>query len=657
MTSDKRIEPVTHSPDSLLPAGRARKLRVALCNLLPLVIGAGCLWLLADRLGTLDLSEVMRATRTVTAPQWLGATLATAVSLWAVGRYDAVVHAHMGTDIRGRDATRAGVVSIALAQTVGMGLLSGTLARWRLLPDLGLAKAAQITTYVSISFMAGLAVVIAAVGLILPMPPMIPGALLGLLLFGALGLTVLAFLRPAFRLGRFTLSMPSLPSMGTILALTVLDTVAAAAALQFLLPAEVQPAFAQMLPVFLLALGAGLLSGAPGGIGAFELTLVALLPHLPEAPLLGAMLAFRLIYYALPACLAFIALAKPPPARRLAQPVIATTTARAEALMDRARRSELGVLRQNGGMVLDESNGALGYVATSQTLTALFDPLEARSPALYARFAQVARRAGRVACFYKLSARHAATARRAGMKLLHVADEAVLDAAGFTTDGPRHRQLRRKLRHAEKAGLAVTRADARLPIAEMARVDAEWKAGHGPARGTSMGQFSPSYLHHQWVFLARHNGQLAAFVTFHASDNEICLDLMRARPGLPDGTMHALITAATCAARDAGITRVSLAALPAAGHAGAPREAALRAWLIRKWGAGGLRQFKLAFAPRLEPLYLAAPSWPTMALAGADLARAIRWPEAPDALPTPDPDTRQIEDDLEEYEFASALQT
>jgi len=638
-----------------IPRSPARMLRGVLRNMLPFAIGAACLWLLADRLGALDLHEMMRATRAITTLQWLGAALATAVSLWAVGRYDAIVHAHLGTGIAGRDATHAGVVSIALAQTVGMGLLSGTLARWRMLPDLGLARAAQITTYVSVSFMAGLAVIIAAAGLVLPMPPMIPAALLVLVLLGAAGLTVLAFVRPAMKIGRFTLSMPSLPAMGAILALTLLDTVAAAAALYLLLPGEIALGFAQLLPVFLLALGAGLLSGAPGGIGAFELTLIALLPHLPEPQLLGAILAFRVIYYALPACLAFVSLAKPLATRRVSNPVMPAGTARGETLLGRASRSELGVLRQNGGQVMETDAGALGYVTTSQSLTALFDPLDLRSPALLHRFTRLARQSGRVACFYKLSSRHAVTARKAGLKLLHIADEAVIDAGGFTLDGAHHRQLRRKLRHAEKSGLVIARADNRLPLCDMAQVDRAWKSGHGPARGTSMGQFAPEYLTQQWVFLARFNGQLVGFVTFHVTESELCLDLMRARPDLPDGTMQALIVAAITAAKTTGIDRLSLAALPATGTPNRPRECALRDWLNRTWGAGGLRQFKLAFAPRLEPLYLAAPTWGAMALAGADLARAIRWPDAPRSAPLPDGANQPAAHDQdEEYEFAPA---
>ncbi len=59
-----------------------------------------------------------------------------------------------------------------------------------------------------------------------------------------------------------------------------------------------------MLPAVVIAIGAGLLSGAPGGIGAFELVLLALLPGAGEAALIAGILAWRLVYFVAPALIA-----------------------------------------------------------------------------------------------------------------------------------------------------------------------------------------------------------------------------------------------------------------------------------------------------------------------------------------------------------------
>jgi len=53
---------------------------------------------------------------------------------------------------------------------------------------------------------------------------------------------------------------------------------------------------------------------------------------------------------------------------------------------------------------------------------------------------------------------------------------------------------------------------------------------------------------------------------------------------------------------------------------------ALRARLGTSQGGAGLRQFKSAFAPRWERLYLAAPNRLALALAAVDIARRIARP-------------------------------
>jgi phosphatidylglycerol lysyltransferase len=93
------------------------------------------------------------------------------------------------------------------------------------------------------------------------------------------------------------------------------------------------------------------------------------------------------------------------------------------------------------------------------------------------------------------------------------------------------------------------------------------------------------------------------------------------------------------------VTRLSLAAAPEAAF----RPATLMGRLTRLCPAGrtsaaGLRQFKEAFAPRWERLYLIAPSFPAMALAGWEIRRAIMSPDSlpADALPAARPSREEI---------------
>ena len=63
--------------------------------------------------------------------------------------------------------------------------------------------------------------------------------------------------------------------------------------------------YAQVLSVFLVAAVAGVITHVPGGLGVLEAVFLALLSHrLSQDRLLGALLAYRAIYYLVPMALA-----------------------------------------------------------------------------------------------------------------------------------------------------------------------------------------------------------------------------------------------------------------------------------------------------------------------------------------------------------------
>ena len=603
---------------------RAGRMRWLLRHGLSLGIFTACAILLSQRLQGLDLAALTAGFNRVSALQWGVAGLATGVSFLAVARYDVIAHRHFATGCAPARAMLSGASAIALGQILGAGAVVGSLVRWRMLPDLSLGMAARLSLFVTATFLAALLVTLALVSLLLP-NALFPAWLGLLLLLAAFAGGVFAFFRPVLQIGRYRLSLPSLPALATLFFLCLLDTVMAGFALYTLLPPAVALSFAVFLPAFLVALGAAILSGTPGGVGPFELSLLALLPGAEETTLLASILAFRILYYALPAITAAVLLLRRPPSKSSAP---TPPELRAPIPLSRA---ELGILRQNGGSFGALGSGFCGLVTTGQTLTALFDPCATDSASLVVPLRRMAQSRNRIPCAYKITARNAAHLRRAGWAVLHVADEALIDTAAHDLQGPAYRQLRRKLRHAE-AALHIT-APSALPLADMAETAALWERAHGPARGLTMGRFDPIYIKDQAVFLAWQGHRLAGFISLHRAPHEWCLDLMRARPDAPDGTMHALIHAAIRAAHTAGVPHLSLAAVPALPANTAPPEAHLRRLMARASGGNGLRQFKTSFAPRWQPLYMAAPTRPQLALAACDLARAIRAAPPPNTPP------------------------
>ncbi|MBM2290951.1 DUF2156 domain-containing protein [Sulfitobacter pseudonitzschiae] len=587
--------------------------------LVPAVVLGLCLSALSHRLDPGISGAIWTHVAEVPAAIWCQALGLSVISLWAVGRYDSVAHRHLGTGIRDRPARLAGTASIALAQSLGMGLLTGALARWRLLSDLTLTEALRLSAFVSVSFLAGWAVVTAVACVLLPAPGWtLWPALVALVLAGVL--LGLQFFCPVVRIRGRSVHLPTLPASAAIVLWTGVDTLCAAGALYVLLPADAVVSPAQFLPLFLIALGTALISNTPGGVGPFELMMLGLLPHLPTSDVLGSIVAFRIVYYALPALLAAMALLRPLRDAR--------TNRRVSMPFDRhsAPRAELGVMHQNAARAIAHQGASVVAWTTGQTLTSLGDPLAGRPEAALTTLDRLARQQSRVASFYKCTARTAVVARRSGWAVLHIADEAVIDTVSYDISRPAYRRLRRKLRSAEKAGVDICQP-VHLPLAEMARVDAAWQASHGTARGGTMGRFEARYVSAQHCVLAYVRGRLVGFVTFHTGAQDWCLDLVRHVDDLPDGTMFALTDAAIGQARAAGIAQVSLAATPACP---APASAMWR-WvglrMVRHGGGTGLRQYKSAFAPDWRPRYATAPSWAALTLALADITRAVHRPD------------------------------
>lgn len=602
--------------------------------LLSLGLCGAFLWLLLQRLAHLDLAEMRTAFGSVSATHWLAAVVLTGVSFWAVGRYDAVLHRHFATGLPESITRRAGICAIAVSQTLGLGVITGAILRWRMLPGQSLWLATRLTAAVALSFLAGWAVVTASVLLALPEAPFKLQAVAALALAGMLAALAIVAPRVPFR-------WPNAFTLSRLLGLAALDTLAAAAAFYMLCPEPLALPFAAVLPAFLLAFGAGLASGTPGGVGPFEITLLALLPDEPQAALLAAVLAWRGCYYALPALLGAALAIKGPG-------VTSSAKAPAPALLAQAPRAEAGLWHQGQHDLIGAGSATLLAARTPHLLVALFDPVTGSAndslPALH----QAARAESRLPVLYKCSARTAVCARRHGLLPLLIAQEAWLDPRSFRLCTSSRAGLRRKLRRAEAAGVRISgpASPQSAPWPALDDIATSWARAHGGERGFSMGRYARSYLAQQHLYIAWQDDLPIAFVSFHHSAQEWTLDLMRHGTNLPDGTMQLLIqTAITDAARQ-GLPRLSLAAVPSlAAHP----SRALRLIRTALDDCAGLARFKSSFAPQWQPLYLLAPNRATLALAAAEIGRAVLLPQAlrPAAA-------SEIEHHHDKYEIASA---
>lgn len=580
-----------------------RAVRPRLYRRLGLTLGIGVLFLalLAERLQSIDTGRVAAAVAGLGVVPLALACLATAAGFRAVAGYDQAWHRHLRTGVAPARARRAGFAAIAIGQTVGLGVVSGTLVRWRMLPELGLLGATRLSVLVAASFLLAWGTVTSVVLWTVPGAPYAGFAPLGLALV-VLGLgTASALARSA---------MPNLFTLGRLLALAAVDCLAAGLALWVLLPGDI--GLGAFLPAFLLALGAGLVSGSPAGLGAFEIAVLALLPGVPEVGLLGAVVAWRVIAYGGPALVgAGVAL-------------LSGTEGPAEAAdaVPPPEIAEAGLVAQ-GDLFVHRDGFVAGRTAHGLVaLSAVADPGRHRS---------AAQSEGRWPVLYKLSGRGAVRARRAGMRVLPVAREAWLDPMGFETGIPARAGLRRKLRRADAAGVA-SGVEVRPDWAALEQVNAAWVAARGREHGFAMGRFDPAYLESQRVVVARQGGTVRGFASFHVAriDGKAVwtLDLLRPDPKAPEGTGQQLVAAALAAARAEGVRALSLAAVPIGARPDERGPIARAGRALAGDMMRGLDQFKAGFAPRWQRLYIAAPSTLALVVVGVEIRHRVCRPAA-----------------------------
>lgn len=219
-----------------------------------------------------------------------------------------------------RFAFLAGFIGYSISNAIGFHVLVGGPVRYRLYTHAGL-DAADVGRIVSVSFMTfslGLAAV-AALALVFDpsgipfLQALSPAAdraigIAALLLLGGL-LIWLGQRTRIVRVSGWSLPLPGARNAVSQIIIGAIDIATACAALYVLLPPDIAPAFSAFLVIFIAAIVFGVASHAPGGLGVLEATVLIGLGAAGRPDVIAALLAFRLIYYALPLAVALVALA------------------------------------------------------------------------------------------------------------------------------------------------------------------------------------------------------------------------------------------------------------------------------------------------------------------------------------------------------------
>jgi phosphatidylglycerol lysyltransferase len=291
-----------------------------LLHLLLPALGAGifglAIWVLVREARSISLADIVTEFEAISPLALTAGGLLAAASYTILTLYDYFALRYVDAPLGYARVAPVSFAAFAVGHNVGLSSLSGGAIRYRAYSLVGLSasKIALVVGFIPLTYGLGAAILLGLTFLLDPVAlkvlPLAHGLpqLLGVVLLAIPVLYLLwnALRREPLALGNWVLRPPG-AKLGMIQCLLgSCDLTVAASVLYVLLHAFVDIPFLPFLGAYLLAMVAGVVSNVPGAVGVFESAMLLLLPEVPVATLLGAILAYRLFYYLIPLLLALV---------------------------------------------------------------------------------------------------------------------------------------------------------------------------------------------------------------------------------------------------------------------------------------------------------------------------------------------------------------
>jgi glycosyltransferase 2 family protein len=258
----------------------------------------------------------------------LGAAL-TAISFLCLTGYDALAVRYTERDLPYRKMALVSFIALSIGHTLGLAALSSGAVRYRFYTQWGLSPGdvGRIVLFCGMTVALGLGTVAGISALVRPdliaeifgvaqAAVSVVGILLLALVAGYVGLAL--FVHRPIRIRRFELPVPPAKlALGQIVVGTA-DFLSVSAVLHQMLSASADIEFFPVAAVYSLANAAAIVSHVPGGLGVIEAIVLSLYPG---ANVIGALIAFRAIYYLIPFVIGCLVLGAVELARRRRVPV------------------------------------------------------------------------------------------------------------------------------------------------------------------------------------------------------------------------------------------------------------------------------------------------------------------------------------------------
>jgi uncharacterized membrane protein YbhN (UPF0104 family) len=274
-------------------------------------------WVLTDRLKSIDFGEVKQQLLAFPANTVLVGIAFSAAVYVLVGIYEGIaVRIASGKTMR-LVAFRTAIIANPLGRAIGLALVSGGALRYRMYASVGLS-ARQVASIVLLAAMPYFFSVGWLIDLSLLLNADTAAQALRLtsgvvLLLGAIGLAKdigwLAFVftrKKPLMIGGQAAPIPSVRDTSIQLAIGLTQISLMTATLYTFMPPELNMSWPAFIAIYCIAFVAGQLSNVPAGLGVLEAALLLMLPQVPPAKLLGAVLAYRAVFEILPLLLALV---------------------------------------------------------------------------------------------------------------------------------------------------------------------------------------------------------------------------------------------------------------------------------------------------------------------------------------------------------------
>lgn len=275
---------------------------------------------LHNELKTYHLHEIIEDLKNISSYRLLAAVILTFFSYLIMTGYDFLALRYIQKPLPYYKISLASSISYAFSNNVGLSMVAGASIRYRLYSIWGLSafEITKVIAFISLSFWLG---ILSLGGTLFILEPLtVPHALhlpfSSIHLFGVFCLSLVGgyFLftilrKKPFKIRNREFILPSRKIFILQIIIAILDWTLAGYILYLLLPDMSTLHFLQFLEMYLIAQLLGLFSQLPGGIGVFEAVILLLLsPYFPASAIIGALLAYRGIYYFAPLTIAALVL-------------------------------------------------------------------------------------------------------------------------------------------------------------------------------------------------------------------------------------------------------------------------------------------------------------------------------------------------------------